>query len=228
MIQTAPDTDLVGRGMYSYSRAAALAGTSPQAVRRWLLGYKTSTSEHLPVVPLELAPIDDEVTVSFLNLVEIRLITLLRDKGVSLPRIRQAADFIAHEHGIAQPLAWAGLRTDGRDVFLNLGEECVQASGTRQGHLVMERVLERYLQTLEFSEDGLAKRWYPDSGKGKVMVDPSFLFGEPAIRDTRLSTRVLFGHVTAGDSERTVADWYNIAVADVRSAVKFERSMLAA
>lgn len=228
MIEPVTSDLLVGRGMYSYARAAALAGTSPQAVRRWLLGYQGVTSEHRPVVSLELSPIDDEVTVSFLNLVEIRLIALLREKGVSLPRIRQAADFITNEHGVAQPLAWAGLRTDGRDVFLSLGDECVQASGSRRGHLVMERVLAQYLQSLEFSDDGLAKRWYPDSGKGKIMVDPQYLFGEPAIRDTRLSTRVLFGHVLAGDSERTVADWYNIAIEDVRSAVKFEHSMLAA
>lgn len=219
---------LVGRGMYSYARAAALTGTSPQSVRRWLLGYRAANVQRESVIALELPPIDDEVTVSFLNLVEIRLIGLLREKGVSLPRIREAAGYIATEHNIPQPLAWSGLRTDGRDVFLSLGDECVQASGKRQGHLVMERVLEKYLQSLEFADDGLARRWYPDSGHGEIMVDPLFLFGEPALKDTRLSTRVLSGHVAAGDSAQAVADWYEIPLARVKAAVSFERSILAA
>jgi uncharacterized protein (DUF433 family)/DNA-binding transcriptional MerR regulator len=228
-MNASPDRrSLLGRGLYSYARAAALTGATPQSVRRWLLGYDSVGSHRGSVVPLELPRIDDETSVSFLNLVEIRLIRLLRDKGVSLHRIREAADYIAREHGVRQPLAWSGLRTDGRDVFLRLGDDCVQASGRRRGNLVMERVLEAYLQSLEFTDDGLARRWYPDQAHGGVMVDPHYLFGEPALTDTRLSTRVLLGHALAGDSPSSIAEWYGLSIERVECALSFERSIAAA
>src|SRR5437763_1701144 len=72
----------------------------------------------------------------FNDLLAIRLITGLRDAGVSLQSLRKVADYIRRELGPAEDLGNVFLVTDGHDVYLRQGDSLVSALRERGQRLM--------------------------------------------------------------------------------------------
>lgn len=233
MVSHSSASQIIGQGAYTFSRAAQLAGVRPSTARRWILGYSTEAgAERPPVLHADLPPIQDHVGLSFINLIELRLLAAFRDEGLSLQKVRKAADYLSSLYGVDHPLAWNRLSHDGRDVFVwveqGAGENVViQTTGRRVGHCVLEKVVEPYFHEIDFDpHTNLARRWYPAGRQGRVVVDPSISFGEPVLEGTRISTRLLFDRLRSGDDATTVAKWYGINRHEVEAAGSFEAGLL--
>jgi uncharacterized protein (DUF433 family) len=60
------------------------------------------------------------------------------------------------------------------------------------------------------------------------VLDPHRQFGQPIVSDARVAIEILYLAVKAGQSERDVANWYEVQESGVCDAVDFEEWLAAA
>src|SRR6185369_15037978 len=90
---------LIGTGIYYPSEAARLLGTQPHKLRRWVNGYTywlagaqaIERRRLKPVIATDIQAIGRARALSFLELMELRVVLALRKRGLPLQRIRAAA-----------------------------------------------------------------------------------------------------------------------------------------
>lgn len=224
---------LLGTGLYSFPRAAQLTGIPAQSLRRWASGR--SAPEGLTaakgVIDLDLPDVDDERALSFLNLIELKLIGEFRRHNLSLQYIRRVVDVLQDSYSLEHPLACRRLMTDGRSIFAEIDEmgefACIEIAGRRPNHFVMEDVVRPFFHHIEFYEEtDLAKCWFPAGKQGGIVVDPLVAFGEPLLVNYGISTAILAALAKAGDSVERIAEWYEVPVDSARRAIEFERGLL--
>ncbi len=219
----------IGRGIYSVPRAACLAGARPDSVRRWTVSRTDSSG---PVIRSDYPLIDHEITLSFLDLVEIQFIARLRKERVSLQKLREAHVFISGEFNVPHPFAWKKLETDGRDLFIRFLEEdtgdslIIKATGRRKANTVFPEVIEPYFHNIDFSPTTfLAERYYPQGPDGGVVLDPRVALGQPVVAGTRILTSTVADLLKAGDSSETISRWYGLTPEQVKQAWVFESGL---
>ena len=93
--------------------------------------------------------------------------------------------------------------------------------------VVFPEVVSQYLKQLDYDVAGEATRWWPLGKLEPVVVDPGLSFGAPVTTDGKVPTRSIFGALTAGETEQSVAKWYGISIDEVRAAEKFEQRLAA-
>ncbi len=222
----------INKGIYSVARAATLAGVRSDAIRRW--ATPQASSGNGPVIRPDYTPVDNEISLSFLDLVEVQLVARLREEGLSLQRVREAHRFISQEFGVVHPFAWQKLETDGRDLFIRWAFEdsddlIIKASGKRQSNIVFTEVVEPYFRHIDFSPSTyLAERYYPLGPEGGIVLDPRIVLGQPVVAGTRIPTRSIVDFARAGDTPETIASWYKLTVEQVRQALVFESGLACA
>lgn len=223
---------LLGTGLYSFPRAAQLTGIPTQSLRRWALGRPApeGSTAATGVIDLDLPDVDDERALSFLNLIELKLIGEFRRLNLPLQYIRRVVDVLHDSYNLEHPLACRRLLTDGRSIFAEIDEmgefACIEIAGRRPNHFVMEEVVRPFFRDIEFyDETDLAKRWFPAGATGGIVVDPLVAFGEPILIDHGIPTATLASLARAGDPVELIADWYEVPVDAARKAVEFERGL---
>lgn len=210
----------LGIGVYSVRDAARILGAHHNTVRRWL-----EPSDAL--VPRTFEPADHSI--SFLELMEIHFIKMFRDAGVSLRAIRKASRAAARRFHTDYPFAVKRFDTDGRTIFATLvreedDEELVE--DLRRGQYVFTHIMRPFFRKLDYDSAEISRYW-PLRKRGRVVLDPKRQQGRPIDSRSGVPTRALFQAVTAGNGQpvKTVADWFHVPEAAVRSAVTFERSL---
>jgi uncharacterized protein (DUF433 family) len=119
--------------------------------------------------------------------------------------------------------------TDGRHM---LQQEIEEAGDRRFTDIVtnqreFDSIVTPFLRELEF--DGGVLRWWPLGRDHAVVLDPDRSLGQPIVATGGVQTRILSNSVKANDeSIEVVARWFEVAVEEVRDAVEFEKSLLAA
>lgn len=223
---------LVGKGIYSFPRASQLIGVPTQNLRRWALGRpgKPASITSQPLVGLELPDIDSERALSFLNLVELKLIGEFRHLGLPLQYIRRVVDVLEDSYNWRHPLACRRLLTDGHSIFAEIDERgefaCIEVAGRRPGHVVLEEVVRPFFKDIEFyDETDMARRWFPAGVDGRIVIDPAVALGEPTIADYGVPTALLAEMLAAGESPAAISEWYELPADDVIRAGRFESSL---
>ncbi|MCW3094832.1 MAG: hypothetical protein JWL77_450, partial [Chthonomonadaceae bacterium] len=121
---------LLGIGLYTLSEAARILQVSPQKLRRWAEGYpfvsngERRTTE--PIIRRDLHALDGEPVLTFHDLLELYMIKLFRDAGVSLQTIRAATEQAATLYHTNHPFAIKRFETDGKRIFATLQEQGVE------------------------------------------------------------------------------------------------------
>lgn len=92
----------IGVGFYTRSEAAHLLRVDPETLRRWVQGYRYTLRtgrqrQKAPVVPPSLPIVQHVSLLSFVDLIELRVVRALIERGVSLQAIRHARA-LAQEH----------------------------------------------------------------------------------------------------------------------------------
>ena len=62
----------------------------------------------------------------------------------------------------------------------------------------------------------------------RIVVDPAVRFGKPVIRGTRVPVELVIAKLGGGMAEQEVAKDYGITVEDIRAALRYAASVLAA
>ncbi len=125
------------------------------------------------------------------------------------------------------PFASYPLLTDGRSILFELLDETiVKADHSKQ--IVFREIIHEFCQKIEFSEQLLAKRFYPLGKKHHIVVDPHHQFGQPVINNTNLLAETINELHEAGEKNHFIAKLYNISEEEVKDAVKLFHSNYAA
>lgn len=211
--------------LYSIPECARYLGLPVPTVRSWVAAPTgRAANGNLPLVqPAGMEP----TALSFLNLVELHVLTALRRRHrVSMQQIRPAIDFLQNQLKVKSPLARRELLTDGLSIFTeHLGDLLNLSAG---GQLAIREIIEIYLERVEHDEEGLAYRFYPFSrGEGRdapkmIVIDPNISFGRPIIAGSGVRTGVIAKFFNAGESIDELANEYRLQPSHIEEAVRYE------
>lgn len=220
---------LIGLGLYTPLQAARITGAHPREVRRWLFGYQNNSGETLPPLWHPQIQDADEKVIGFKDLMELRVVKAFVRHGVPLRTIRAAIVAAREIFATAYPFTANRFLTDGKSIFYEAISNESQLTDLLKKQLVFEDIIRPSLYAgIEFDAEGSAKRWYPLKNNKAVILDPLLSFGRPALTKFGIPTEIIAASVKIEGSNKLVAAQYDIPVADVSAAVKFESQLAAA
>jgi uncharacterized protein (DUF433 family) len=236
------EPDALGRGAYSAVESLRLINfnrpglpparrVSRNTVTRWLRGYSHGEDRSRYSAPLwkpDYENDDDQIELSFRDLIELRFVKTFRDLGIGLTTIRDCYRRAVEEVRDDRPFSTQRFRTDGRTIFLDITEKDHDGRmiDLKKRQQVFRTIIEPSLRDLEFDASTVA-RWYPLGMRHRsVLVDPSRSFGRPIVRHG-VPTEILADAVKVEGSVETVASLYEVTKAEIRSALLFEQRLAA-
>jgi uncharacterized protein (DUF433 family) len=169
---------------------------------------------------------DESLLLSFHDLIDVKVVGAIRERGVSLQYIRRIHSLLVQELETRHPFARRDFYTDGREVWVN--EESREGEKLREllsGQHAFPVILKPFLESIDYDEQSLmADSWR--IGKG-IIIDPEIRYGKPIVEGTGIPAELLAMACQAneGDAEM-VAEWYDVSPADVELAVAFQERIL--
>lgn len=217
-------TDLLERPVYFMADVDRVLRLPGGTAKRWIDGYTRSGRYYSPVVRIERT--GDEV-VTWGEFVEARLLSEFRSASVPILNLRPAVERLRAEFNTKYPLAHQLplLSTHGRELVRRVQDEegvdrAVQIVVVRNEQAVLSDQAEEFFRSVAYDQD-IAVRLQPTGAIGEVWVDPLMRSGEPVVRG--VPTGVLAEMYRAGDPVASLADWYDLGVAQVEAALRYER-----
>ncbi len=231
---------LIGRGIYAPRQVASLVNLALDSdfneghFRRWARGYSRDGKEYAPIIIPDL--VEDRDRLTFVEFIELLFVAFFREHDISTEVIRAAACEGARLFKTSHPFAVTRFRTDGKSIFAELEQTGAADMGLSPQHLVEDLprlqmvfpdLVEPYFKDIDWG-DLEAEAYWPCGRDGRIVLDPSRSFGQPIDHATGVPTEALYSFVAAGDDPRMIADWYEVPVAAVEAAVRFERALRSA
>lgn len=240
MISTTRDD--LGIGIYTPQEAALYARVSTRLVNRWVFGDRSGQ----PVVTPQIRAQEPDKVLTFLDFIQCLAVRAIRTRfKVPLGKIRQAIDMARTEFRVEYPFAMKHtmyLFSDKKErghgeILIRLPREqetqedvldkYVQLSGRERGNIVMNTIVELYLDDLEFNADGVANEYKPMmTDEGTISMDPRKRWGEPLVKSCGYSAQVLYEATNSEGSFEGAADAYGVSQTDVRLAFRYFDSLI--
>ncbi|WP_314963401.1 hypothetical protein [Bradyrhizobium cosmicum] len=219
------DLSLVGLGLYSPAEAAALTHVPVARIRRWLTGHTIGDKDYPALWHSQLEQFDiDQLCLSFLDLVQLRVAEAFIKEGLSPQKVRRAIEVGSKIVASDYPFANAKFRTDGKTIVLQVmdddGDEKL-IDLFKHGQYLMQKVIEPSLKNLEFDGD-IAARWWPLGRAKGIVIDPQRQFGQPIDDSSGIPTSILAQAEKTEGSAQLAAKRFMVPVASVRRAAAFE------
>lgn len=214
---------------YGIGEAAHYLGLPHATLRSWVRGRDYSAGgERRKSAPLISLPDPTDPTLSFLNLVEAHVLKAIRHRGVSMPQVREALDWLEQHSPKPHPLASHQFATDGVRLFVERLDEVLDLSPGTKGQVIIPEILERYLERIEHDEAGVAAKLYPFTRRVEersprlVVIDARLAFGRPVIRGTSIPTQIVVDRYKAGEAMSELADDYGRSLEEIEEAIRCE------
>lgn len=234
----------LGLGIYTRAEAARLLNMTPSRLRRWVNGYtywlpapgfSKAKRRRPPVINTDLPIIDDTVALSFLELMELRMVKAILDSGpISLQHLRAAAEVARGRFGTDHPFASLRVFTDGKAIFSAVSDDdapdVVRWSQRDIDQVIAGPIYEQFLKEIDYETVGkqkLASRWWPMGRLYPIMLDPRVSFGAPVIAGTAVRTSVL-ARMAKHHAAKSAAVAFEVQLEQAEAAVEFERMLAAA
>lgn len=165
------------------------------------------------------------VHLSYLQLIELAVVSAFIDAGLKLRAIREARAYYAGTFNSKHPFAELRFKTDGKDLIADL-DQIVGPSGAdhllnanKGGQLEWGAIIGSRLK--EFDYDGqLAIRWRLRGQESPVVIDPQIAFGAPVVGGK--PTWLVRDRWNAGESLQYIARDLRLKAPDVQAALAFE------
>jgi uncharacterized protein (DUF433 family) len=207
---------------YSVTDAARYVGESPQLIASW--HYRETQSG--VVLPGK----EHGRPLSYLQLIEVAVVSIFRQLGVSLQRIRKARQYLAQRFNVEYPFTEYKFKTEGFHILLDLqqfenDEEMRLVVADRGGQLAWEEVMENRLLEFDYEDGGVAVKWHLAGRQSLVLIDPRVAFGAPTV--SGIPTWILKGRYQAGESIEDIKDDFRIDETSIKDAWNFEGIKLA-
>lgn len=203
---------------------------APATLRSWVAGrpYPTrgGTGRFQPLIRL---PTPGTTVLSFANLVEAHVLWALRVRHrVPIKAVRTAIHFAERELGIKRLLLRPNLRAHAGELLLDKYGELLNLS--KSGQFAMRKVLEGYLERLEWANSELPVRLYPFvqserlDGRRTVVIDSALAFGRPVVHGKGVTTGIIADRLDAGETVEEIMSDYDLGQEEVEEAVLYERA----
>ncbi|MEM9569816.1 MAG: DUF433 domain-containing protein [Pseudomonadota bacterium] len=226
------ENEFIGKGVYTITEAARLTGARRETMRRWLLGYSQKRNgriyERPPIFEAEFGDVDGQFNISFQDLIELLFVSRFREKGVKWSIIHEAFKLAKERFESDHPFSAINFKTDGKRIF----EETVRSGRKQLSDLHLKQIViadfiaPTLSKAIEFDVNK-ATIWYPQYPSRLILLDPQRSFGRPIIANGGVPTETLFLSYQAEEDFGIVARQFDLRVADVRSAVSFQRKLAA-
>ena len=226
-----PEFKFIGKGLYSLREARRLTGVPGPTLTRWVKGYarrrKGEQIVYDPLLAPSLPQLDEQIALSFRDLIELRFINRLRELKVPWSEIKATIEAARGLLDTDYPFGTRRFATDGRRLFSEVVDRPGFLLRLRTNQITFDRLFSPNLYSeIEFEKDE-AVRWRPEAGRRFVVLDPRRSFGKPILDEHGIPTAVLASAVRAEDSIERVADWFELPDDAVQAAVDFERKLAA-
>jgi hypothetical protein len=224
-------------GFYSVPEAARLIEVgSTRRIYGWLRGYANRASG--PLIERQFEPLGGKEEISFLDLMELRLIETLRDQAV-LPRtirsaLREARKIFENEKPFATDRIL--IKTDGKHVFV---EEVLRKVAQEEKDKRLWNLITKQYEHYELMEQTLIKgvtfdpeshfalKWAPRPDRfPQISIDPRIAYGTP-VTQSYVPTEAIYEVFKAeNDNVAAAADWFKIALNEAEMAVRFQQTLM--
>jgi uncharacterized protein (DUF433 family) len=221
-------TTILNRPLYSVSDAGEILDVPPSTLRWWLEGGVRGGHHLKPVLRARPA---GESLMTWAEFVEASLLRHYRKEGLSLQKMRAFIDKARRKLKVPYPLAHYRPLIENRQLVydlqldVDLDPRLYLVRLTEGDQLQLAPAVEQWVKQIEW-EGHIPRRFLPRGERSPIRVDPEIAYGLPQIRGIRVES--LAEGVLAGESERRVADLWRATVNEVRAAVSWERSLVAA
>lgn len=217
------DYRYIGHGIYTVPEASRLTGMPAARIRRWLLGYHYRVHGELRWSEAIVRPlfdtVDNEVAITFLDLVELRFVNAFLEKGVSWRLLQEVYAKATEIVGHTRPFSTRKFKTDGQTIFAEIGRENKKVTlDLKAGQMGFWSIIAPFYKDLEIDKDEVS-RWRPTP---RIVIDPQLNFGQPTVATGGVPTRVLHRAYLVEKSVDRVASWYCLPRQGVRAAIEFE------
>jgi len=204
---------------YRIGEAARYAHLSPQTVAKW--HTKPGSNRRSTLSTKEKG-----AALSYLQLIEVAVVSSFREAGVGLKKIEAAREYLAKQMEVEFPFAAYRFKTDGKDLWMDYAQFEASAgdrtllAASRGGQLAWTDIIGR-LQEFDYENDeGLAIRWHVAGRDENVIIDPRIQFGAPSVEG--VATWAFKGRWEAGEDLDDIADDFGVSNSDVLAALRFE------
>ena len=220
---------LVGIGIYTAAEAGRLLRIPAKKIARWVRGHRVGAHFYAPLWNAQIHLSDGQIFLGFRDLLEARIANRFIQEGLSPQRVRAGIALASEIIGTDRPLSSYRFRTDGREIFFKIlstddeGQPREQLLNLFRRQFEFKQVIDPLLRDVDF-EDGEPSMWWPLGKQQHVVVDPARSFGQPIDADTSVPTRSLAA-AAAIDGEQEAALAFDVSVAAVKRAVRFEAAM---
>lgn len=209
---------------YTISEAAHYLGLPAATVRFWSVGR----DEYKPLINV---PKGAPTLVSFLNLVELHILSAIRRKHkVKMPSIRSAIEYLSKladsPTDQRYPLLSRQLETDGLALFIEHYGQLINIS--RAGQAAMREIISAALHRIDRDPTGIPIKLYPFTRKKlrdaphMVVIDPRLSGGRPVIAGTGVATEIVAERYKLGESISELAYDYERPNAEIEEAIRCE------
>jgi uncharacterized protein (DUF433 family) len=209
---------------YGFPEAAHIVGKRPDTIRRWSVGHsRTYKGKLASDPPLIQCDGDDNLPLSFLNLLELRFLAGYRDR-TSLPSIRRALDFAAQSLGVERPLLELDFKQRGRDLFLEFAEtDSYFVAANRGGQFAWPAEADDLIGSLDYDEsESAAYRWWPLGKQTPVLLDTRVNAGRPSTAESGVRTIAIATRKKAGWKPADIAADVAASIDEVEAALQLE------
>jgi uncharacterized protein (DUF433 family) len=205
--------------IYTVGEVARHLRLPASTVRSWVRSRGGPTPFQRVIVPDD----GEGSRLSFRNLVEIHVLSSLRQYDIPLPRVRESIAMMKIVSGTDHPLVDTQMYTDRVHVFARYLDGLITL--TRGGQMALEPVIDRYLARIDRDEEGLLRRLYPfvDDDERVVAIDPRRKFGRPYLVEAGVETAAVASRYRAGESVEALAHDFATTKANIEGALRFER-----
>ena len=230
---------LLGIGIYTRTEAARLLKLSPARVSSWVKGYRYSWGPHdarrrgkqPPVIKTDIPMFDGTLVVSFLELMELRIVKRFRDEGTSLQTVRLVWERAAAAFGTEHAFAHHRFFTEAGHILVSLENdppnttpEILYEISSRRAPLqaIAGLLVKESVQEVEFDDrTKLVSEWRPQGPTIPVVLNPGIAFGAPTVAGTRVPTNVLY-HFAQSHPISDLARLFELTEGQVTAALGFE------
>jgi uncharacterized protein (DUF433 family) len=206
---------------YRISEAAKYVNESPQLVAVW--HYRETASG------VTLPDKEHNKPLSYLQLIEVAVVSIFRKMGIPLKNIRKARQYLAQNFHSEYPFAEYRFKTEGYHVLLDLNQIEKEADiqlivADKGGQLAWDQVMENRLLEFDY-ENELALKWHLAGRTSRVLIDPRVAFGAPVV--SGIPTWILKGRYDAGESIEDIKEDFPLDDLAIIDGLTFEGITLA-
>jgi uncharacterized protein (DUF433 family) len=213
---------VLDREMYTEALAARLLAVPQSTLHYWLEGGTRRGKEYKPIIRQE--PVGRRV-VTWAEFVEAGWLGAYRNLNVPMPELRRFIDELRQRFGVPYPLADRRPLVSGRTLVYDaqtsaqLGVEFYLVSVVN-GQTMLTAPGEAFVQRVVWDGD-VAVAYRPDPNlQSPVRINPDVRFGKPAVKG--ISTEAIWEQDDSGEDTESIAEVYQLEVADVRWALAYE------